>query len=406
MNLRELARAAAPGALVVLATIAVLGLPDHRADLATFLTTYPLLLPATVVGLAAAFRRGRVALLALALAAASLILARLQGPILADEGVGRYAFAAVAFLLPAAIGVISLVPERGLFTVAGLARVTVLAGVAGVAWLAWLVYWPAVIAAPQARLLTLDLAGRTALPQPALAVFLLAFGAVTIGLLRTPDPVEGSLLWALVAAFRALSEGGTGEVAVILFAAGGLILLVGLVQASAASAYRDPLTGIPGRRALDETLVSLGGRYTVALVDVDHFKKFNDTHGHDVGDQVLRMVATRLAAVGGGGRAFRYGGEEFALLFPGKALDACMPHLDAARKGIAGADFTLRSPDRPRRRPKEPPARARDAARLTLTVSLGVAERGAKLRRVEEVMRAADAALYRAKEGGRNRVAM
>jgi diguanylate cyclase (GGDEF)-like protein len=184
-----------------------------------------------------------------------------------------------------------------------------------------------------------------------------------------------------------------------------MALLVGLVQASAATAYRDPLTGIPGRRALDEALASLAGRYTLAVVDVDHFKKFNDTHGHDVGDQVLRMVAARLAAVGGGGRAFRHGGEEFALLFPGKAMDACVPHLEAVRKGIAGADFTLRAPDRPRRRPKEPASRAKDAPRLTLTVSIGAAERGATLRKVEEVLRAADTALYRAKQGGRNRVA-
>jgi len=75
---------------------------------------------------------------------------------------------------------------------------------------------------------------------------------------------------------------------------------------------------LPSRRALIERLPSLGRRYTVAMVDVDHFKNFNDTYGHDAGDQVLRMVASRLGEVSGGGTAFRYGGEEFTILFPGK----------------------------------------------------------------------------------------
>ena len=82
-------------------------------------------------------------------------------------------------------------------------------------------------------------------------------------------------------------------------------------------AYDDELTGLPARRALNEALTRLRGVYTVAMVDIDHFKRFNDEHGHDVGDQLLRMVGARVGEVRGGGRAFRYGGEEFAVLFPG-----------------------------------------------------------------------------------------
>ena len=58
----------------------------------------------------------------------------------------------------------------------------------------------------------------------------------------------------------------------------------------------------------------------MAMIDVDHFKKFNDTHGHDIGDQVLKLVAARLAQVEGGGIAYRYGGEEFAVLFPDRPI--------------------------------------------------------------------------------------
>ena len=59
-------------------------------------------------------------------------------------------------------------------------------------------------------------------------------------------------------------------------------------------AYHDELTGLPGRRALNEALLRVGSRYAVAMVDVDHFKHFNDAYGHEVGDQVLRMVAAQL----------------------------------------------------------------------------------------------------------------
>jgi diguanylate cyclase (GGDEF)-like protein len=167
-------------------------------------------------------------------------------------------------------------------------------------------------------------------------------------------------------------------------------------------AYHDELTGLPARRALNEALQRLNDTYTVAMVDVDHFKKFNDTHGHDVGDQVLRMVAERLGRVDGGGRAFRYGGEEFAVLFPGKSAQESAPHLETLRMAVAGATFTLRGKDRPKRKP-ESRGRGGGAGKVTVTVSIGAAQaRGSAV--PEEVVKAADRALYRAKEGGRNRV--
>jgi diguanylate cyclase (GGDEF)-like protein len=170
-------------------------------------------------------------------------------------------------------------------------------------------------------------------------------------------------------------------------------------------AYHDELTRLPARRALNDALLRVDGTYTVAMVDVDHFKKFNDTHGHDVGDQVLRMVAGRLAQVPGGGRAFRYGGEEFAVLFPGKTAAESAPHLETLRTSVAHATFTTRGQDRPKRKPKSARARSMSGRQLAVTVSIGAAEaRGSVL--PEQVVKAADKALYRAKEGGRNRVAL
>ena len=155
----------------------------------------------------------------------------------------------------------------------------------------------------------------------------------------------------------------------------------------------------------EEDLDRLGPRYTIAMVDVDHFKRFNDEHGHGVGDQLLRMIAARLGALGGGAQAFRYGGEEFAVLFPDNAVGETMPRLEALRKAIESVPFVLRAPDRPQRKPDKPRARASGRRAVGVTVSIGVA--GTDRRRAEraqEVLAAADAALYRAKRGGRNRI--
>ena len=78
------------------------------------------------------------------------------------------------------------------------------------------------------------------------------------------------------------------------------------------------------------------------MCDVDHFKRFNDTYGHDAGDQVLRMVAAKLSQVGGGGRAFRYGGEEFLVVFRGRSAREAEPFVESLRRSIADAGFVLR----------------------------------------------------------------
>jgi diguanylate cyclase (GGDEF)-like protein len=168
-------------------------------------------------------------------------------------------------------------------------------------------------------------------------------------------------------------------------------------------AFRDELTGLPGRRALNERMQRLGRNYVLAMTDVDHFKKFNDTHGHDVGDQVLRLVASKLSKVSGGGRAYRYGGEEFALVFAGKTIEECMPHLEVIRGVIAAYNIQLRNPDRPQDDLQGRQRRAGSAATsVSVTVSIGVCERLPEQRTPEEVLKAADQALYAAKGAGRN----
>lgn len=155
---------------------------------------------------------------------------------------------------------------------------------------------------------------------------------------------------------------------------------------------RDPLTGIGNRRAWDEALAAAVERWlahgrplTLAVWDIDWFKRINDRLGHAAGDRVLAGVAQALAA---GLRAddtlARYGGEEFALLLPGVALADALAVCERIRAGIATAEFPV------------------DGGSVPVTVSCGLAEFRAG-DGVRSAFERADAALYAAKRGGRNR---
>ena len=183
-----------------------------------------------------------------------------------------------------------------------------------------------------------------------------------------------------------------------------LMIAAGVAHEAYQMAFRDELTGLPGRRALNERMQRLGRNYVLAMSDVDHFKRFNDTHGHDVGDQVLRLVASRLSKVTGGGRAYRYGGEEFALVFAGKTAEECVPHVEAVREVIANYVMHLR--DQSSRPQDDTSGRQRRAGNsggtVSVTISIGVAERQVDHRNPEAVLKSADQALYSAKGAGRN----
>ena len=238
--------------------------------------------------------------------------------------------------------------------------------------------------------------------QPALAAFALAAVLVAAGRTFAAATTANGYLWTLLAAFLAFTSRDALDRSLFVAAAAG-ILVIAAVELSYVLAYHDGLTGLPGRRALNEALARLGGAYAIAMVDVDHFKRFNDTYGHEVGDEVLRTVATRLADALPEGAVYRYGGEEFAVLFGGASCDTCVPLLERAREAVAREPFTVRRRLRPRKKPAAPRPKKR-RHQETITVSIGVAERDKRHGNAEDVVRAADQALYRAKENGRNQV--
>jgi diguanylate cyclase (GGDEF)-like protein len=329
-------------------------------------------------------------------------------------------FTALSIFVPLNILLVNLQPERGIahfrnyrWLLLGIVEVLLAMWIAaagrtalsGTAWQSLLDHW---LIRPE--------------PTPLVARVLMA-GAFVIAIMRTwPDraPLEVGMTCALIAFFLACQWPGSPIIFGSFMFAAGTILLVSVLQESHRMAFQDQLTGLPSRRALEERLLALGPIYTIAMVDVDHFKKFNDTHGHDTGDQVLKLVGARLAQVGGGGRAFRYGGEEFAVLFPDKHLSESLPHLEAIRDSIEHYRIATRTSQRrkssresndrrsdtqsPLAASDSPPLRTNRPEMLSVTVSIGAAERREDFDRPETVIRTADQALYRAKEGGRNRV--
>lgn len=158
---------------------------------------------------------------------------------------------------------------------------------------------------------------------------------------------------------------------------------------------RDALTGLFNRRYLEETLdrelwraTRKSGTLGLLMIDVDHFKQFNDTHGHEAGDAILREIGTLLkAAVRAADVAARYGGEEFTLLFPDAPLEDCVVRAEEIRARAQRLSVTLQG-----------------KVIGPVTISVGVASSPRHGTAADGLLKAADEALYRAKDLGRNRV--
>ena len=235
-----------------------------------------------------------------------------------------------------------------------------------------------------------------------LFVFVIAF----YRMVRTNDEYYAALLSVLIFSFITLTYFSQEKISVVMLSIVGLSLIMSLMRGAHDMAYRDDLTGLLGRRALNERLKGLGKRYTLAMADVDHFKNFNDTHGHDIGDEVLKMVARHIDKVKGGGTAYRYGGEEFCVVFAGKDVEYSKPFLEAVREEIEAYKMQIRDKEhRAKEKVKQQRGRRkkeRAGKTVSVTISIGVAEPDEKHVKVDEVLKAADTALYKAKQNGRN----
>jgi diguanylate cyclase (GGDEF)-like protein len=390
-----------PGAVLLAAAIIALRWPALRAVVTPLVPAYPLAALGGGILLGWRFDRSRLVLSLLVLLFAERSL-RIPAPTGDTAGeVPRVVAAMVALLLPLDLAALSWLPERGLWGTGGRISLVLLAlQIALVALLCQPLFLP--LSATLEFLLARP--AWLVLPLPALVIFAVALVVLAVRAVLLSAALEGGAVWALIAAWLALAVGAELDASFYLGTV-GLILVISLIETWHGMAYGDELTGLPARRALDEAVGRLRGTYTVAMVDIDHFKRFNDQHGHDVGDQLLRMIGARLGDVDGGGRAFRYGGEEFAVLFPGKDAKEALGHLEALRRSIEALPFIVRGPGRPPTKPQPIPA-TRGRRHVAVTVSIGLAESDGSDGAPEHIVHAADQALYRAKHAGRNRVRM
>jgi len=321
----------------------------------------------------------------------------------------------VAALVPLDFVLIALMHERG-FTLESLSPVALFLFVQSV-----VVFVFCRAATPSSATHAHRIATAISFPHYTWVLFAIACIFLGVRFLWTRKPVDSALLWSLCAFFLSLRFAESARNSTMYAATSACILALSIIENSYLLAYHDELTSLPSRRAFNDALVRLQDPYTIAAVDIDHFKNFNDTYGHDIGDQVLRLVASNLARVTGGGQAYRCGGEEFTVLFPGRSASEVIEDVELLRRKIEASEFHVRGGDR-REMPRGPERRKGNArgrtrkgdvirelsqpksATTSVTVSIGVASSGKGRLDTDVVLQAADKALYRAKANGRNRV--
>jgi diguanylate cyclase (GGDEF)-like protein len=204
------------------------------------------------------------------------------------------------------------------------------------------------------------------------------------------------VLGAIVLTGRRGAFASTGQRILTILAnqAAGTLRVRQLVQEARDTAMRDGLTALYNRRAFEKHLEEAisrenrsGGKFALVLLDIDHFKRLNDTFGHPAGDATLRHVSKVMSAhLRASDQAARFGGEEFALILPATDEAGAVLLAGRVRAAIEGSPLVF------------------EGARLTVTVSLGVAVWPRDGEGKGDIVAAADRALYAAKQGGRNRV--
>ncbi|MDA3894554.1 MAG: GGDEF domain-containing protein [Desulfobacteraceae bacterium] len=243
------------------------------------------------------------------------------------------------------------------------------------------------------------------IPTPAIISFLLSLAYLSARFLKNRDILLAGYIGSLSAVFLSAAANRPEAAPIVFHITAGLILIITNIEASFFMAYNDELTSLPGRRSLNENMMNLGKKYTIAMMYIDHIKKFNDKYGHKTGDDVLKVVAARLKEISGRAKVYRYGGEEFTAVFQGKSAKESIPHLESFRKALADSQFVVRMRSRKKSTAvKRGQGPIEKQNQVWITISIGVSEPGKHHPTPEKVIKAADKALYKAKKAGRNRV--
>ncbi|MBF4385373.1 GGDEF domain-containing protein [Vibrio anguillarum] len=370
-----------------------------------FASNLPYILFTVAIALGHIFKQGRLAMISTAMMVAYAIIQwRLQMPL--STGTTLLELSLLSLLLP----VLCLVPY------ALGSNATVLSKTYGlyIAILLLLMFWAVVTLMyvsdggfenfSQVLLVTIPKISK--LPFLLVMYLLALIGVSSIFVLTRNQILDTSIYASILLSSVTFIFFHVSYISSTLFSLAGVLLILYLISAGHKMAFIDRLTGIPGRHALDLDIKYLGKKYAIAMLDIDHFKQFNDRYGHDTGDDVLKLIASRLLLTQGNARVYRYGGEEFTILFKGKNAQQAAIYLDLLRKDIEQYQMVIRNAeDRPKddklgskKREQKTPSNL-----VSITVSIGVADSYTS-EKPEAVLKIADQALYKAKQNGRNRV--
>lgn len=383
-----------PLGVMLIAGIAFYQLEALPASVASAIPTTSYMILVFGMAITSCFNRSRFFFILLILLLSQLgMSAFVPGHI--DKSVALQVFySVISILLPLNILFFSLIAERGILSGSGQRNFILILLQANFIMILILSGDRELFNAISGDFINLTFIPRTPIPNIAVIAFMMA-GLLLMGIRRRATlHFKITNFSVLIVIFLAHHFNNLAIAMPFFYAIAGLNIVVSVIQDYYSKAYSDELTGLPARRSLNEEMMKLEGNYVIAMVDIDFFKKFNDNYGHDAGDDVLRLIARNMKECKKG-MFFRYGGEEFTILFPGKRLVEVVPYLDEVREKIAQCKFVLRG--------KEGSGKGA-GKKLNVTVSIGVAEPSNTSADPQEVMKAADTALYRAKEQGRNRV--
>jgi len=404
-SLKLLSSFVMPGGLVLLAAMGLLhprGLPDWSLSL---VYAYAYIFLGAGILLGWYMNRSRVLFATLVLALADRALMQFWAGEGATEGVGRLVFNAIALLLPLNFMALSFIKESPMVTRLEIMRLgLILLQAVLVAWVG-LFGELDVAAALESPIVDPRYSRWTPIAQPALLAFGLAFVQQTARAIRLRSPLERGFVWALLSVFVALHGTRAGWSPTNFLATASLILIIATYQATHAFMHYDEVTGVRKWDDLKAAMRRLRGQYAIAMVDIDRLKQVNEQFGRLVGDQVLRHVAAKVTKVSGDGEAFCHQAGKFAVIFHGKTLAEAVPHLQALRKTVEASPFALPARSRPLKNPDAGTGDGPPRKDLTVTITIGVAHSDARKVTADQVLKAAERALDRAKKAGRNQVA-
>jgi len=356
--------------------------------------------------LAAMFKRGHIAMLIITNIIAYIIIqTQLQTPL--SEEITFITYCLLAFLFPVSLYSIYFFKNSSFFT-----KRTFYYLLSIVFLISWsmmiLSYYKDIAPNDTINTLLYTYPSISRLPILLLLYLLAINGISAIVLLNNNKLLSSGLYTSLIFFSTTIALFNVKNISSTSFLLNSLFQIIHIILYVRTMAYKDKLTGLYTRRVLDVDLLSLKKRYSVAMIDVDHFKKFNDTYGHSSGDDVLRLVGSRLKELGRKAKVYRYGGEEFTVVYKNMSADEAKIHLDELRESLSNYEMIIRNTET-RSNNKLGVLKRKNRPiyqTVKITVSIGISEHYAKDSKVtaNDILNLADEALYQAKEQGRNRV--